>query len=149
MDFTSAPYSQYLLVWAPVQQHRHVQSEVSPNLTVTNTRAQEEIPGISGCRKDWRSQHFPAFSQSSMHRPLHFKSQLFPDSGLEAPALLQISIARSSYAYLKTNKRETGYYPEINSCALLIVETVQRLASRNWHNVRKKLGAIRHDSPFS
>lgn len=61
--------SQYLLVWDPAQEQRHVQAELSPNLSVTNTKTQ--IAGISECRQDppvtkgWQCCH--GISSGSFH----------------------------------------------------------------------------------
>lgn len=43
---------QYLLVGDPAQKQRHVQAELSPNLSVMSTKTQEQIPRIRKCRKD-------------------------------------------------------------------------------------------------
>lgn len=123
---------QYLLAWDPAQKQRHVQAELSPNLGVMNTKTQEQIPGIRECRKDpplakgWQCCHgiprarfmISQQSQKSVRQLLFFKSQVFPDLGLEASALLDLNNAphsSSSYVHLKANKRETGYCSEINT----------------------------------
>lgn len=125
--------SQYLLEWDPAQKQRHVQAELSLNLSVTNTKTQEKIPGISECRKDpsltkgWQCCH--SISSGSFHdipaepeiRAAAVVLQKSDISWLGAGSIRTVSDLNnashswSSYVHLKANKRETGYCSEINT----------------------------------
>lgn len=125
--------AQYLLVGDPAQKQRHVQAELSPNLSVMNTKTQEQIPGISECRKDlpltegWRCCHSissGSFRDITAEPEIRAAAVILQKSSISwlgagsirtALDLNNASHSWSSYVHLKANKRETGYCSEINT----------------------------------
>lgn len=139
---TDVRISQYLLLWCPVRKHRHVPAKLSLNFGVMNTRrGQEQTPGISKCRKistpptpvsqragsavaAFPQAGFvtPPHSQGSAQQPFCFKSQVFPDSGREAPGLPRIWITSPTHdlaMYVLKHAQKSSRIPSQNQHPVL------------------------------
>lgn len=113
------------------QKHRHVQAKLSRHFGVTNTRTQEQTAMISESTKTVPPSQravraaaafpqarfaIPRHSKSSVQQPWCSQSQTFLAGSTHAALdLNNKSHSWSSCIYLKINKRETGYQPEINT----------------------------------